>query len=64
MQDTVRAVGDKGNGLSSLRIFIAVGAPIPRALVKEAQQKLPCHILTGWGQTEDGMVTITLVNIN
>ncbi|MEK3936208.1 AMP-binding protein [Sporosarcina sp. FSL W7-1349] len=62
LQDTVKAAKASTNDVSSLRIFIAVGAPIPRVLVKEARKALPCAILTGWGQTENGMVTITLVD--
>lgn len=62
LQDTIQAVGDEAFELSSLRVFVAVGAPIPRVLVKEARERLPCHILSGWGQTENGMVTITLVD--
>jgi cyclohexanecarboxylate-CoA ligase len=62
LQDTVRAAGEGTYNLDTLRVFIAVGAPIPRVLVKEAREKLPCRILTGWGQTEDGMVTRTLVD--
>ncbi|MGD8189429.1 AMP-binding protein [Brevibacillus ginsengisoli] len=62
LQDTLQVEGIEEFDLSSLRYFIAVGAPIPRTLVKQATQKLPCGILTGWGQTENGMVTATLAN--
>lgn len=62
LKDTIKAASNTAHDISSLRVFITVGAPIPRALVKEAQKVLPCRILTGWGQTENGMVTITLVN--
>lgn len=61
LQDTVRAASGVNHDIRSLSVFIAVGAPIPRALVREARKKLPCRILSGWGQTEDGMVTATLV---
>jgi cyclohexanecarboxylate-CoA ligase len=43
--------------LRSLRLFIAAGAPIPRALVRDARVRLGCAISAGWGMTENGMVT-------
>jgi cyclohexanecarboxylate-CoA ligase len=45
--------------LSSLSRFCCMGAPIPRALVREARTKLPgLVVLGGWGQTENGLVTL------
>jgi cyclohexanecarboxylate-CoA ligase len=43
--------------LRSLRLFIAAGAPIPRALVRDARARLGCVVSAGWGMTEDGLVT-------
>jgi cyclohexanecarboxylate-CoA ligase len=43
--------------LSSLRVFISAGAPIPRQLVKDARDRLRCVISAGWGMTENGLVT-------
>jgi cyclohexanecarboxylate-CoA ligase len=48
---------DAGPSLRSLRLFIAAGAPIPRALVRDARERLGCAISAGWGMTENGMVT-------
>lgn len=62
LQDTIQVKGIENFDLSSLRFFIALGAPIPRILVKQAAQKLPCRILSGWGQTENGLVTLTLAD--
>lgn len=62
LQDVIQAERIEDFDISSLRVFIAVGAPIPRAVVKQADEKLPCKILSGWGQTEDGMVTATLID--
>lgn len=62
LQDVIQAERIEDFDISSLRAFIAVGAPIPRAVVKQADEKLPCKILSGWGQTEDGMVTATLID--
>ena len=43
--------------LSSLRLFISAGAPIPRPLVRDARRRLRCAISAGWGMTENGLVT-------
>lgn len=43
--------------LSSLRVFISAGAPIPRALVRDARARLRCAISAGWGMSENGLVT-------
>ncbi|QIK77274.1 AMP-binding protein [Nocardioides piscis] len=54
------AVPDLGErDLSSLTRFCCMGAPIPRVLVREAKAKLPgLAVLGGWGQTEEGLVTL------
>jgi cyclohexanecarboxylate-CoA ligase len=62
LQDTIQVDGIENYNLSSLRYFSAIGAPIPRTLIKEAARKLPCRILSGWGQTENGLVTLTFPN--
>lgn len=57
--DLLRAKNLQDHDISSLRIFISAGAPIPRPLLEEAVEKLPsCKVLGGWGQTENGLVTI------
>ena len=43
--------------VSSLRLFLSAGAPIPRKLVEAARQRLGCAISAGWGMTENGCVT-------
>lgn len=59
LQDFIRVENIEQYDLRSLRYFSAIGAPIPRAIVKEAREKLPCKIMSGWGQTENGLVTLT-----
>ena len=49
--------GAAGHDLSSLRVFISAGAPIPRPLVRDARARLGCAISAGWGMTENGLVT-------
>ena len=46
-----------GADVSSLRVFISAGAPIPRPLVRDARARLGCAISPGWGMTENGLVT-------
>lgn len=60
LYDLVQLEGVKERDLSSLRYFVSAGAPIPRPLVREAYEKLPCRILSGWGQSENGLVTVTM----
>jgi cyclohexanecarboxylate-CoA ligase len=48
---------EPGRDLRSLRLFISAGAPIPRALVRDARARLGCVVSAGWGMTENGLVT-------
>lgn len=48
--------------VSSFRMFCAAGAPIPRILVETASERLGAKILSGWGMTENGLVTTTRVD--
>lgn len=45
--------------LSSLRIFVSAGAPIPGALVERAGAAINARIVSAWGMTENGAVTMT-----
>lgn len=45
--------------ISTLDIFISAGAPIPRTLVQSATERLKAHIVSGWGMTENLLVTTT-----
>ncbi len=59
LHDTLNAPNLGEHDLSSLVRFCCMGAPIPRALVREAKQKLPgMVVLGGWGQSENGLVTL------
>ncbi|RHW38404.1 cyclohexanecarboxylate-CoA ligase [Lysinibacillus yapensis] len=59
LQDTIQSPDIQKYNLDSLRAFVALGAPIPRTLVREAKNLVNFSILSGWGQTEDGLVTLT-----
>jgi cyclohexanecarboxylate-CoA ligase len=53
-------VAEKRPGVTqSLRVFVAAGAPIPRPLVGRAIDKLGAKVLSAWGMTEIGAVTLT-----
>ncbi|WP_298213840.1 AMP-binding protein [Acidocella sp.] len=45
--------------IASLRIFLSAGAPIPRALVERATERLGARIVSAWGMTENLLVTST-----
>lgn len=59
LHDTLNAANLTEHDMSSLVRFCCMGAPIPRALVREAKEKLPgLVVLGGWGQSENGLVTL------
>lgn len=59
LHDLLNAPNLAERDVSSLVRFCCMGAPIPRALVREAREKLPeMVVLGGWGQTEEGLVTL------
>jgi cyclohexanecarboxylate-CoA ligase len=61
--DMLRCEALDASDMSSFRVFRCGGGPIPLALVKEAEQRLPqLRVLRGWGQTENGVVTLTRLN--
>lgn len=45
--------------LRTLRIFVCAGAPIPPEIVRRAIDRLGFSVLSCWGMTENGGVTIT-----
>jgi cyclohexanecarboxylate-CoA ligase len=57
--DLANGAGDKPEKVRSLRLFCCSGAPIPGVLVERATQQLGLKVLSGWGMTENGLVTLT-----
>lgn len=51
LSDLVRAAGESGNDLSSLRLFSSGGAPVPTALIEQAEA-LGVPVLRLYGSTE------------
>ncbi len=58
--DLVHAPAGTLADMSSLRLFMCAGAPIPRSLVAAARRSLPgLYVMSGWGMTEMGIATAT-----
>jgi cyclohexanecarboxylate-CoA ligase len=62
LADTLRAANLTEHDISSFRIFVCGGAPIPRPLAEEASRRLPCRLVPVWGMTENSAVTAVLPN--
>ncbi|WP_249870394.1 AMP-binding protein [Oceanobacillus saliphilus] len=62
LQDTIQLEGIEKEDIRSFRTFVALGAPLPRPLVKEANKKVDFKIIAGWGQSENGLVTLTALD--
>ncbi|SCK58424.1 cyclohexanecarboxylate-CoA ligase [Variovorax sp. HW608] len=58
LTDLTRAVAEGGGALPSLRTFLCAGAPIPGPLVEQARSVLGSKIVSAWGMTENGAVTL------
>lgn len=59
LTDLARTVADSGVAVPSLRTFLCAGAPIPGPLVEQARKALGANIVSAWGMTENGAVTLT-----
>ena len=58
LTDLTRAVSESGKGVPSLKTFLCAGAPIPGPLVEQARGTLGAKIVSAWGMTENGAVTL------
>ena len=58
LTDLTRAVSGSGEGVPSLETFLCAGAPIPGPLVQKARESLGAKIVSAWGMTENGAVTL------
>ena len=58
LTDLTRVVSETGNGVPSLTTFLCAGAPIPGPLVEQARATLGAKIVSAWGMTENGAVTL------
>ncbi|MCW5655927.1 cyclohexanecarboxylate-CoA ligase [Hydrogenophaga sp.] len=62
LTDLTRTVAESGQGVPTLRTFLCAGAPIPGPLVEQARSVLGTKIVSAWGMTENGAVT--LINLD
>ncbi|MGH2341349.1 cyclohexanecarboxylate-CoA ligase [Segnochrobactraceae bacterium EtOH-i3] len=58
LMDLSDAVEKLGTDPSALRIFLCAGTAIPGPLVERAQKVLGAKIISAWGMTENGAVTV------
>jgi cyclohexanecarboxylate-CoA ligase len=58
LTDLTRNVAETGKGVPSLKTFLCAGAPIPGPLVERAREVLGAKIVSAWGMTENGAVTL------
>lgn len=58
LSDLTRSVRESGLAVPSLRTFLCAGAPIPGPLVQQARETLGTKIVSAWGMSENGAVTL------
>lgn len=58
LSDLTKTVRETGQAVPTLKTFLCAGAPIPGALVEEARRVLGTKIVSAWGMTENGAVTL------
>jgi cyclohexanecarboxylate-CoA ligase len=58
LSDLAKNVAEGQTSVPSLRTFLCAGAPIPGPLVEQARQVLGSKIVSAWGMTENGAVTL------
>lgn len=58
LTDLTRSVVETGKRLPTLHTFLCAGAPIPGPLVEQARSALGIKIISAWGMSENGAVTL------
>jgi len=58
LADLAKNVAESGKSVPTLRTFLCAGAPIPGPLVEQARRVLGTKIVSAWGMTENGAVTL------
>lgn len=64
LSDLAKTVAETGTEVPSLKVFLCAGAPIPGALVEQARRALGAKIVSAWGMSENGAVTLTRLDDN
>lgn len=62
LSDLAKNVQESGKAVPTLRTFLCAGAPIPGPLVEQARSVLGTKIVSAWGMTENGAVTLIELN--
>ena len=62
LTDLAKAVSESDMGVPTLRTFLCAGAPIPGPLVEQARKTLGAKIVSAWGMTENGAVTLIKID--
>ena len=58
LTDLAKNVAESGKSVPTLKTFLCAGAPIPGPLVEQARAVLGTKIVSAWGMTENGAVTL------
>lgn len=58
LNDLARTVAETGQAVPTLKTFLCAGAPIPGPLVEQARSVLGTKIVSAWGMTENGAVSL------
>jgi len=58
LTDLTKTVQEHGTPVPTLKTFLCAGAPIPGPLVEQARRVLGTKIVSAWGMTENGAVTL------
>jgi cyclohexanecarboxylate-CoA ligase len=58
LTDLAKNVAESGKTVPSLATFLCAGAPIPGPLVEQARSVIGTKIVSAWGMTENGAVTL------
>ncbi|PUE19098.1 cyclohexanecarboxylate-CoA ligase [Limnohabitans sp. MMS-10A-160] len=62
LADLTKGVADSKTPVPSLKTFLCAGAPIPGPLVEQARAALGTKIVSAWGMSENGAVTLIELN--
>lgn len=62
LTDLTRTVADSKTPVPSLKTFLCAGAPIPGPLVEQARAALGTKIVSAWGMSENGAVTLIKID--
>lgn len=58
LTDLTKAVAEQQTSIPTLKTFLCAGAPIPGPLVEQARATLGTKIVSAWGMSENGAVTL------